>query len=147
MSIKLKAIHQAVALLNAAGAQYAIKFEEHSFGNAKLAEAEAPRRARSAPKYKWIDLYRSFLNNCKPGDVFTHTADSHEAAESLRGSISSQLADKYGNGNYMCTVTREKVDGKETGRVTVEAMLVQFNTTTIGPAPGTLDVKIQGTIQ
>lgn len=145
--IKLKAIHQAVALLNAAGAKFAIQFEEHSFGNAKLADPEAPRRTRAAPKYKWIDLYRPYLENCKPGDVFAHTVDNHEAAESLRGSLSSQLADKFGNGNYMCSVTREKVNGKETGRVTVEAMLVQFNPNTAGPAPGALDIRLPGTIQ
>lgn len=128
MSVRLKAIHQAVALLNASGAKFAVEFEGQTFGNAKLSEPEKPHRTKASPQYQWADLYRPFLHNCKPGDVFSHTADSYEAAESLRGSISSQLAKRYGNGNYLCTVVREKVDGKETGRCTVEAMLVQTST-------------------
>lgn len=132
MSVRLKAIHQAVAFLTASGAKFAVEFEGQTFGNAKLAEPEQPRRTKASPQYQWADLYRPFLDNCKPGDVFTHTVNTHDAAESLRGSISSRLAKQFGVGNYLCTVVREKVDGKETGRATVEAMLVQ-----LAPEPST----------
>lgn len=120
MSVRLKAIHQAVALLKASGAMFAVEFEGQTFGNAKLAEPEKPRRSKAPPQFSWAELYLPFLDKCKPGDVFSHTVKTKDEAESLRGSLSSRMAKKFGVGSYLCTVT---VEGD--GEHKVEAMLVQ----------------------
>lgn len=123
MNIKLKAIHQAVALLTASGAQFAVEFEGQNFGNAKLQQPEPskPPRTRGEVQFRWADLYSDFIHKCKPGDVFTHKVEGRDAAHSLRSSLSSRLAKLYGNGSYLCTITPQ-LDGKT---YEVQAMFVE----------------------
>jgi hypothetical protein len=109
MQVKQRAIHQAVTLLQASGAQFAVLYEGQTFGNAKLAqpEPEKPLRSRGPVQFRWADVYLSFLDTCKPGDVFTHQVKTADEAASLRASLSSRMAKRYGNGSYLCTSEKE----------------------------------------
>lgn len=112
MSIQLKAINQAVALLAASGAKFAVEFDGKTFGNAQLAkpEAEKPKRTRVV-RFEWASVYMAWLKSAKPGDIFRHDVATRDETNSLRGSLSGQLSHYYGPKSYLCSVEPNEPDG------------------------------------
>lgn len=124
MSVKEKALNQALILLRAIGAQFAIIVDGQQHGDLQVVKPKrgGGERQRNAPAYRWHDIYNPWLETAKPGSCFVHLCDSHEQAESLRGSISSRVVRKFGHGSVMTTIT--PVDDK----FKVEALVISDNT-------------------
>jgi hypothetical protein len=102
MNIQTKAVNQAIATLKAVGAVFAVRYDGVEYGNAKL-EEEKVKPVRTV-KHRWEHIYGTWLNTCKPGDVFEHVLPSLDQARSLQGSLSGQLSHHYGLKTYMTTL-------------------------------------------
>ena len=112
-----RAVTQAIALLNAAGAKFCIQHDGQTYGTLLVAE---PKRRNV---YSWEHLYKDWLLNPKPGAVFSHTCPTRKEAQALRSAVSGQMAHYYGPKAGLSAIL-EAPDGFR-----VEAMLV--NTTPV----------------
>lgn len=124
MTIKLKAINQALALLAASGAEYAVRYDGKDYGNSKIADPVTEPRVI---KYRWADIYLEWVKTAKPGDVFSHTVPTKEEAISLRGSISSRLCVIHGQGTFITSLDECE------GGFKVEALLISSTLATLVP--------------
>lgn len=118
MSVKEKALNQALQLLRAIGAQFAVVVDGAKHGELQIIEpSQGARKKRNPVAYQWHTIYGPWLDSAGEGSVFTHKCESAEAAESLRGSVSSQIKRKFGAG-----MTAISQDG---GEHVVEALIVK----------------------
>ena len=102
MSVKLKAVEQAVKLLTASGADFCVVFDGQKWGELKPEKEVVKRR-------NFKEIYEETLSSLKPGEVASFTVE-RENASAFRSAITSYGSAKWGNGSYVSEV-RPTTDG------------------------------------
>ena len=103
MDIKASTLKKAMALLDAVGAQYHLRFDGVEYG--EKIETRAYKRVRS--KYPLGALKAHVhprLTKMQVGDVESFDFSVFDK-DSLRGSVTSTAATMFGNGNYTTQTT------------------------------------------
>ena len=96
MTVKLKAVEQAVKLLTASGADFCVVFDGQKWG-----ELKPKKEVRQRRNFK--EIYEETLSNLKPGEVANFTVE-RENASALRGAITAYGSARWGNGSYVSEV-------------------------------------------
>lgn len=110
-SIKLAAVRKAIAMLQAAQAQYKIiTHDGQEFGS--LAVKPQPKRHRTGTDYK--SVYFPVINGMQAGDAKVIFPPSGMSKDGLRGAIAGYCSHAWGNGTY---ITSTAGDGVEVLRV------------------------------
>lgn len=106
MSAQLIAIERAVALLNAAKADFKIIAQDGSeFGN--LIGAKRPgKKTYTRPRGTMLSHFKPFIENMQPGDTVNVPADFYDVEE-VRGPISSWCSANWGAGNAITSIDRK----------------------------------------
>ena len=67
-TIRATTVQRALALLNAAGAEYAVKFDGHQYGTLAIAEPKGKTRTARYPRGATRAHYTPYIENLGPGD-------------------------------------------------------------------------------
>ena len=103
MDIKASTLKKAMALLDAIGAEYHLKFDGSEYG-AKL-ETRAFKRVRSKYPLGALKAYvYPKIAGMKVGDIESFDFNVFDK-DSIRGSVTSTAASMFGNGNYTTQTT------------------------------------------
>jgi hypothetical protein len=109
-SLQQIALSRALKTLNAIGAQYAVVYNDETYGTLKL--APLPRQRKDGlPQYKHGETYAYFwpiMQNMQPGDVVKVPFDRFDSTV-LSSNISAHCSRAWGSGNY---VTKRDMDAK-----------------------------------
>lgn len=95
------AVRKAIALLAAAGAEYAVSHEGETFSNVVL-KPDLPARR---PKYR--PIVAEFVSGLVSPCVATYSVPEGHDFGLIRGALSSAIAEKFGAGNYMVKSNRK----------------------------------------
>ena len=108
--IKAAAVARAVALLNAAGAQYKVLFGTEEYGDLVVAPPAAPRRNNPAYAHGERTAYiKAYLEGMKVGDVKTVPYGPYPA-ESFSSIVPPTAFNMWGKGSYKTQTTEVGVD-------------------------------------
>lgn len=106
--IKLSAVNRAVALLNAAGAKYKVIYNEHEFGELKLAPPESPKRNKDYPRGERTAYIRAYVGDMKVGEV-TVIPFGPYPKDDIAPLVPPACHDLWGNGGYQTEVVDKGV--------------------------------------
>ena len=106
MSTQSIAVSRAIALLNAAQAQYKIITEDGAeYGGLTVVIPKEKKRIHTRPRGELRDYYLPHIQNMKSGDLVKVPAGPYEL-EDLRGPITSYCSQHWGNGSYVTSLNR-----------------------------------------
>ena len=108
MDIKEQAFTKAIALLNASGAQYHIKFGDKQYGE-KIGVAGHTRVRRKYPINQLRDYVMPVLERLKKSGDVEEIYSAQFDKESVRSSLSSYAQKRFGSGGYMTTIVDDKI--------------------------------------
>jgi hypothetical protein len=106
-----KSIHNAQALLRAAGCSFRIVDsigEEHLHDpdNRFAPKRAARKRTSNVPHGALTQHFRPYITDVKVGDVVEIPIEGF-SPESLRSSLCARLSTEWGKGSYACTVNKK----------------------------------------
>jgi hypothetical protein len=112
-SVTTVALHRAIALLNAAKVEYAIRTPEGEvFGQLEI----VVRKPKREPKYRHVNNFTNLFPDypaqvraMKPGDVLRWNAADRDQAEGFRSSLVSVARIAFGKGTCISTVLDDHV--------------------------------------
>lgn len=108
MSTQSIAVSRAIALLNAAQAQYKIITEDGAeYGGLTVVVPKAKKRIHTRPRGELRDYYLPYLINMQAGQTVSVPAGPYEL-EDLRGPITSYCSTHWGNGSYITSINRKE---------------------------------------
>jgi hypothetical protein len=106
MSIEQTALNKAINILNALGAEYAIRLGEEAYGTLEIAPPRT-RRAALYPRGVTHDYFWPLLCDMQPGEMRQVPLNGFDGAILARN-ISSACARYFGAGNAMTSLDRDK---------------------------------------
>lgn len=111
MSIKHVTLNNAIRMLSAIGANFAIEFEGEMYGNLQVIK---PTKRKSGADRKPLGYYttperKALMEKMKVGDVVVITTDPEET-ESVRASIQNYASKLYGHGSVTTHVIEDTVE-------------------------------------
>lgn len=114
--IKNIAITRAIKQLTVMGCKFKIIGDDGSVISDTLPEPK-PKIKREHNKVEKACAYKEKLQNIKPGEVVTISANDHVGVKEIQASVTSFMASHFGNGSY---ISQRSKDGNSVTVLRVE---------------------------
>lgn len=107
MSVQMKAIEQAIKLLNAASAQYRIKFEEQEWNTFPV---EPEGKKKRGPRTNYQPMYLPYIEQMEREGLSSLVIKVPDDVDlrGFRGAMASAMIVKWGKGNVITEIFPEK---------------------------------------
>lgn len=104
--LRTKAVEKAIAMLDAAGASYHVKFNDVEWGEPIDKKPKSKKRLYVG----LTDYVRQYIQDIKVGELKEIPATESFPRRAIQACATTLMSHTYGNGTYMTTQNDSKVD-------------------------------------
>lgn len=100
LSVQATAVQRALAMLNAAGAAYAVQFDGQTYGTLEVKPQRTGKRQRKYPRGETRNHYLPYLTMLRPSDAVAVPYGQFDPA-TIAANISAYCVNNWGKGAAM----------------------------------------------